>query len=609
MIWDWPGSRSRSAVDGDATASGQIMGTADYMAPEQGSNPRDADARADVYSLGCTLYFFLAGRPPFGDQRHNTFLAKVMAHAKEDVGPIDQIRPDVPGQLAAVLNRMLAKSPASRCATAAEVAESLTPFCAGSDLVGLLTNREAAGPIKPMAPSITDSYLPDSPLKSPAPSAAAVAAATHKAWQIGLRLGSWRVFSFSSEVSTRTLWQIGVGLVLLATAGLWYGIGFLAPRQGVSIARYSPGQDLTDKKAAQRPRAQDGAQHQEQPKPSAKPQDELGGASDYIVLHPMKPTVVGVAPYQRVGFPNAPQMVFDRESPRFLVPEKMAAAGTLNITRLFLCRDDCVPMAGVPNTVEPRKVNLWVPVRGGPYAQAVPQAGGKTKTSTQLQPTRSLPDGVYCLHAGTLAGSQPPPEFCCPFIVRGYGIPKIETATAEAGATDVKLTLVVRNSGLGEFNDGFIVATIQKQAGSRFEFQGRRHLKIEPIPAKGQQTITSLWETDGWKPGRYHFHGAINYEELWDANRLATFDTDDFVIGGGPQLGEFRGEILDQRTQKGIAGATVLVSPGNFSAKADASGHYRLALPAGEYLLVTMKADGFLPQQHADRFVIEGEEA
>ncbi len=62
--------------DGDATASGQIMGSADYMAPEQGSNPRDADARADVYALGCTLYFFLAGRPPFGDQRHRTSLQK-----------------------------------------------------------------------------------------------------------------------------------------------------------------------------------------------------------------------------------------------------------------------------------------------------------------------------------------------------------------------------------------------------------------------------------------------------------------------------------------------------------------------------------------------------
>ena len=150
---------------GDATASSQIMGSADYMAPEQGSNPRDADARADVYSLGCTLYFFLAGRPPFGDQRHNTFLAKLMAHAKEDVGPIDQIRPGLPGQLVGILHRMLAKSPASRCATAAEVAKSLQAFCGGSDLARLLTNREAGGPIKPMTPSITDSYLSGSPLK------------------------------------------------------------------------------------------------------------------------------------------------------------------------------------------------------------------------------------------------------------------------------------------------------------------------------------------------------------------------------------------------------------------------------------------------------------
>ena len=54
------------------------------MAPEQGSDPRDADARADLYSLGCTLYFFLAGMPPFGDRPNRTLLQKVMAHAKED---------------------------------------------------------------------------------------------------------------------------------------------------------------------------------------------------------------------------------------------------------------------------------------------------------------------------------------------------------------------------------------------------------------------------------------------------------------------------------------------------------------------------------------------
>ena len=85
------------------------------MAPEQGSDPRDADARADLYSLGCTLYFFLAGMPPFGDRPYRTLLQKVMAHANEEAVPIDQIRPDVPGPLTAILKRMLAKNPADRC--------------------------------------------------------------------------------------------------------------------------------------------------------------------------------------------------------------------------------------------------------------------------------------------------------------------------------------------------------------------------------------------------------------------------------------------------------------------------------------------------------------
>ena len=134
--------QAEACSDGEATASGQILGSADYMAPEQGSNSREVDARADVYALGCTLYFFLAGRPPFGDQRHNTFVKKVMAHAGEDIPPLNAIRPDVPAPLMAVLNKMLAKSPASRFPTAAEVAESLTPFCAGNDVVGLLRSRE-----------------------------------------------------------------------------------------------------------------------------------------------------------------------------------------------------------------------------------------------------------------------------------------------------------------------------------------------------------------------------------------------------------------------------------------------------------------------------------
>ena len=235
--------QAEACGDGDATASGQIMGSADYMAPEQGSNSRDADARADLYALGCTLYFFLAGRPPFGDQRHSTFLEKVMAHANEDVVPINQIRPDVPGQLMAVLNRMLAKSPANRFPTAAEVAESLTPFCVGSDLVGLLTDRGASHPIMPIAPNVTDSSGPNS-----LPKAA-------------------EALAVPATVSERKVWLIGLGLALLAVAALWYGIGFL-PRQ-LAGAFGPPERNLAGTQSAGLPTA-----------PGDKPLSSLSGTID-----------------------------------------------------------------------------------------------------------------------------------------------------------------------------------------------------------------------------------------------------------------------------------------------------------------------------------------
>ena len=228
---------------------------------------------------------------------------------------------------------------------------------------------------------------------------------------------------------------------------------------------------------------------------------------------------------------------FNSDSPQFVVPEKLVSAAPLNITRLFFCREDYVPTAENPKCFEPCKVNLWIPVKEGPCAQAVPPAGEKTAVPRRLQPTRPLPDGVYCLHTGVLANSQPRPSFCSLFVVRGYGIPQIEKAVVELRATDVKLILVVRNLGLGEFNDGFVVATIQKQEGSRFESQGRRHLDIEPIPAKGDRQIESIWKIADFKPGKYHFHGAINYKELWDPNKLATFDTDLFVIGSASKAG------------------------------------------------------------------------
>jgi hypothetical protein len=107
------------------TGTNAGLGTADYMAPEQGLDPRTASARSDLYSLGCTLYFLLAGQPPFPGPRYDTWGKKVRAHEREPVPPIADRRPDVPADLAALLHRLLAKDPADRPAAAGEVAGRL----------------------------------------------------------------------------------------------------------------------------------------------------------------------------------------------------------------------------------------------------------------------------------------------------------------------------------------------------------------------------------------------------------------------------------------------------------------------------------------------------
>jgi tRNA A-37 threonylcarbamoyl transferase component Bud32 len=120
------------------TAKGMLLGTADYLAPEQWEHAHAADTRADIYSLGCTLYHFLAGQPPFAGEPYYSVLQKMRAHLESSPPPIGQVRPEVPARLGAVLDRMLAKDPADRFQSPAEVVEALRPFTPGSDLAGLL---------------------------------------------------------------------------------------------------------------------------------------------------------------------------------------------------------------------------------------------------------------------------------------------------------------------------------------------------------------------------------------------------------------------------------------------------------------------------------------
>jgi serine/threonine protein kinase len=99
-----------------------VLGTADYVAPEQVANSHAVDVRADVYALGASLYFLLAGHPPFPT---GTVSQKLLWHRTKDPTPIRQIRPEVPEGLAAIIAKMMQKDPNARYNTPGEVAAEL----------------------------------------------------------------------------------------------------------------------------------------------------------------------------------------------------------------------------------------------------------------------------------------------------------------------------------------------------------------------------------------------------------------------------------------------------------------------------------------------------
>ncbi len=117
--------------DGDLTASGVTLGTFDYISPEQARDPRNADSRSDIYSLGCTLFYMLAGRPPFPE---GTVLQKLLQHQGDDPPDVCQFRPDLPDELSQVLGKMMAKDPRRRYPDSARLMEALLTL---ADMIGL----------------------------------------------------------------------------------------------------------------------------------------------------------------------------------------------------------------------------------------------------------------------------------------------------------------------------------------------------------------------------------------------------------------------------------------------------------------------------------------
>ncbi len=121
-----------------------VLGTADYLAPEQAVDSHGADARADIYSLGCSFYFLLTGHPPYHE---GTLPQRLMKHHSAPPPDVRDERADAPEELAEIIRRMMAKKPSGRYQSAREVADALAAWLAarGEDVV--------AAPVPPAQPA------------------------------------------------------------------------------------------------------------------------------------------------------------------------------------------------------------------------------------------------------------------------------------------------------------------------------------------------------------------------------------------------------------------------------------------------------------------------
>jgi len=205
------------------TQSNAFLGTPEYVAPEQALDARQADIRADLYSLGCTLFYLLAGRSPF---QADTVMKMVLSHIENEAPSLHQLRPDVPAGLAAVVARLLAKDPKQRYQLPIEVVRALAPFARKEGGASVVT-----GPVSP-AQSATAALPVAVPAAERASTFADLDAGKPSPRASRRRSGQGPAGTGFPRAALRRRWPLLVGVavgVVLLVIGVWLLMGRSPP--------------------------------------------------------------------------------------------------------------------------------------------------------------------------------------------------------------------------------------------------------------------------------------------------------------------------------------------------------------------------------------------
>lgn len=173
------------ATNADLTATGVTLGTFDYISPEQARDPRSADVRSDLYSLGCTMYYMLTGQPPFPG---GTVLQKLLSHSSDPPPDVRTFRPDLGEETSLVLERLLAKQPAHRYQTPSELIGALLVLADELGIKSVGSTQELV-----VAPAPADGWRRQIPWAVPAALLLVIVVLLQFLWPAASEVGSERM--------------------------------------------------------------------------------------------------------------------------------------------------------------------------------------------------------------------------------------------------------------------------------------------------------------------------------------------------------------------------------------------------------------------------------